>query len=55
MWVIRGVTETDFETEAPLYWNNRHGWVDRAWADAFTDDEHATLTLPLGGQWERAK
>lgn len=34
------------------YWSNVDGWVDRESADVFIEAERASLTLPIGGQWE---
>lgn len=35
----------------PLYWSNEIGWVDRASADVFDENETVTLSLPIGGVW----
>lgn len=52
-YVIRGVIERDVETDVPLYWSNVDGWVNGEDATRFTPEEHSTLALPIGGEWER--
>ena len=37
-----------------LLWSNTFGWTDsRADADWYTEEEHDTLDLPMGGSWEK--
>ena len=33
------------------FWSNEYGWTDRESADVFTDEERATLNLPMFGDW----
>ena len=54
-YVIRSTTERDSETNQPLYWNNRDGWVSREDADEFGIIERRELNLPIGGRWEEAQ
>lgn len=37
-----------------LFWSNQDGWVEEGEADKFTDDEKASLNLPIEGQWVEA-
>lgn len=48
-WSIRQ-TEGENPSEI-LFWNNQSGWGSPRTADVFTDDEKATLSLPMGGEW----
>jgi hypothetical protein len=38
---------------ALLYWSNACGWVTEDY-DTFSDEEHDTLSLPMGGKWKLA-
>ena len=53
-YVIRSLKERDADTELPLYWNNRDGWVSREDADEFSILEMRSFRLPIGGTWEEA-
>ena len=35
-----------------LAWSNYDGWTEDCF-DSFTDDEHETLNLPIGGEWRQ--
>ena len=48
-WLIRG--ENDPLDGLPLYWSNTDGWVSRATATVFSDDERNSLNLPDVGTW----
>lgn len=44
------------DPEVPEYWSLRDGWVPASQLDridVFTEREHRTLNLPLGGRWVR--
>lgn len=38
-----------------LYWSNEMGWVDKASADKFTEEDIKTVSLPMGGKWISAQ
>jgi hypothetical protein len=46
-WVVKHETDD-------LYWNNDLGYVDRASATVFTNDERLMYHLPLEGTWTEA-
>lgn len=45
-WIIYSINEPE------LCWSNFDGWVEENY-DTFSDEEKETLTLPIGGAWER--
>lgn len=45
-WIIRNSADPD------LCWNNAEGWTPDDY-DTFSDDEAASLRLPIGGEWEQ--
>ena len=49
--VIMSQNEMDDDTWSALYWSNEWGWTTIEEADKFTEEEAASLTLPLGGAW----
>jgi len=49
--VIMSQNEMDDSTWSALYWSNEWGWTTIEEADKFTEEEAATLTLPIGGEW----
>ena len=49
--VIMSKNEMDDSTWSALYWSNEWGWTTIEEADKFTEEEAASLTLPLGGEW----
>lgn len=51
-YLVVSTTERDFDTDAPLYWSNKHGWTTKRSATRFSEDEKARLRLPMGGAWE---
>lgn len=51
MWKIRSLTELD-DHGRPLYWSNEFGWTWRDMGDVFTEEEHESFLLPIGGVWE---
>jgi hypothetical protein len=50
MYLIKSLSEKDFETDAPLYWCNTWGWVDRTSATRFSKEEVEAAMLI--GKWE---
>ena len=52
MWLIKA--KDGYFTEE-LYWCNDLGYVDRDSATHFTDEEMASLRLPLEGEWVSVK
>lgn len=50
VWCIISTNERD-DDGSPLYWSNQDGWGPLETADAFSDDEHGRLHLPIGGEW----
>jgi hypothetical protein len=46
-WVIKHETDD-------LYWSNDLGYVDRASATVFTNDERLMFHLPMEGTWTEA-
>jgi len=55
--LTEGRDNLDDETDVPLFWSNKDGWVDFECATTFTGgDCHARkLRLPNGGVWHRIK
>jgi hypothetical protein len=53
--LIRSKTEKDDQTQQPLYWSNKDGWVDKKSADRFRPFEKASLRLPIGGEWVKLR
>lgn len=49
MFRMKSLTETDWETDEPLYWSNDLGWVDRESATVFTAEE--IVYARLIGYW----
>jgi hypothetical protein len=41
----------DDDTWSELYWSNEWGWTTMEEADKFTEEQAASLTLPIGGEW----
>jgi len=48
--VIMSVNEMGAETWEPLYWSKEFGWTTVEEADKFTEEQAASLTMPIGGQ-----
>jgi hypothetical protein len=48
-------TEDNPCDDGPLYWSNDMGWVDKKSANVFTEIEHDTCYLPMGGKWEKVR
>lgn len=48
-WSIRQVEGA--EPSEILFWSNASGWGSQETAEVFTDEEKATLDLPMGGEW----
>ena len=46
-YVICSLVEKDEETEEPLFWSNKDGWVFLATATVFTAAERKWATLPF--------
>jgi len=49
--IIRSINDMDDNTWEALYWSGEWGWTGIDDADTFTEEEAATLNLPVGGQW----
>ena len=49
--VIMSKNEMDDDTWSELYWSREWGWTTMEEADKFTEEEAASLTLPIGGEW----
>jgi hypothetical protein len=45
-WIICNTEEPE------LCWSNEEGWTPDNY-DTFSNEERETLSLPLGGDWER--
>ena len=39
------------ENDAGLLWSNSEGWTDSDDYDTFSETEHESLALPIGGRW----
>jgi hypothetical protein len=50
-YIILADTNDD---EHALYWSNEFGWAGWSDATSFTDEERATVHLPIGGEWVSA-
>ncbi len=51
-YIIMSTFERDDESDALLYWNNEHGWVDRESATVFTKYEKENFAIPFDAVWE---
>lgn len=52
--VLVSDTERDFETGEALYWSNIMGWVDKASATVFADEDFGLYDVLIAdSHWER--
>ena len=51
MWKIRSLIEKDNRGRSK-YWSDDVGWTWQEMADAYTDDQKATMVLPKQAVWE---
>jgi len=49
---IRSDKERD-DSNNPLYWNNKYGWVNQSEVDIFSEEEKNIFNLPINGYWEK--
>lgn len=50
-YLIRSDYEQDYRTREFLFWSKEDGWVDRTYADTFTENEKKYFSLPATGEW----
>lgn len=50
-FIIQSIVEKDEDTNEPLYWNNKDGWVDINAATEFSEIESLYFHLPENARW----
>lgn len=50
-YLIKSDHEQDYKTGEFLYWSKADGWVDKTYADTFSENEKKYLSLPTTGEW----